>query len=378
MHAGSPLLGTLRLRPGVALPDGIRGGRPDLAGVLLRGQTSEVAVERVALLHTLCAMAHRLVAQRAVAVAITGVDQPLASGQLAALAADIAREHARRIGHDWPLAWGQPSQAPALSRLPRQADAAALGDWLAREWLGVTPAQWLRQASDADGEIGLDRAIAALQRSAQARPDGIAATLAQALHLSRALPFEPGPAVEPLRPEQPDQARALGQAMAEAGYTRAPHWRGGVPDTGPWNRLARSATPKPAGLPQRLLARWTELLSLALPAGGWRPAHGAVALGPHQALAWVETARGLLAHRVSLDRPGADAVMADWQVLAPTEWNFHPRGTLARALAALPADTASNAEVARGMACAYDPCMACEIETLVTKRIGDAARPCMS
>lgn len=364
MNAARDPFGQLRLRPGVAMPDGIVGGRADVSAALLRGQTPEAAIERVALLHTLCAMAHRQVARRAVTLALTGQDRPPDGATLDALAADIAREHARRIGHDWARAWCAALQVQALARLPRAADAQALGDWLTRAWLGMSPAQSLQDTTRADGTIDLEAALAALHRSARARPDGIAAALAQAVQRSRTVSFTPGPITSPLRLDDPDQARALGEAMTAPGFCRAPVWAGSVPDTGPWNRLAQPLKAASPGLAERLLSRWIELLRLALPveARGWRPAHGAVALAEGQALAWIETSRGLLAHRVSLSGRGEQARVTGWQVLAPTEWNFHPRGTLAHALAALPADHPGTPGAVRLLACAYDPCMACEIE----------------
>jgi len=44
-----------------------------------------------------------------------------------------------------------------------------------------------------------------------------------------------------------------------------------------------------------------------------------------------------------------------YRVLAPTEWNFHPRGVLAQALSALRGPQA--ADNARTLAVAFDPCV---------------------
>jgi Ni,Fe-hydrogenase I large subunit len=85
-------------------------------------------------------------------------------------------------------------------------------------------------------------------------------------------------------------------------------------------------------------------------------ATGAMKLGPGQALAWCEMARGLLLHWVQLDAQGA---VQDYRVVAPTEWNFHPDGALARALAALPA---SDTLAASTLAAAFDPCVVCTIK----------------
>ena len=109
-------------------------------------------------------------------------------------------------------------------------------------------------------------------------------------------------------------------------------------------------------------ARWLELVELAAAdvevAGQGRAtllASGALHLGTGQALAWCEMARGLLLHWVRLDVAGA---VQDYRVLAPTEWNFHPEGALAQAVAALPCDAVSRA---RTLAAAYDPCVPCTV-----------------
>ena len=75
-------------------------------------------------------------------------------------------------------------------------------------------------------------------------------------------------------------------------------------------------------------------------------------------LAQVEAARGRLVHGVVVE---GDAVR-DYAILAPTEWNFHPRGGLAGALAGLDAD---DEDALRGQAGllieAVDPCVGYEL-----------------
>jgi Ni,Fe-hydrogenase I large subunit len=58
---------------------------------------------------------------------------------------------------------------------------------------------------------------------------------------------------------------------------------------------------------------------------------------------------------VQLDALGC---VADYRVLAPTEWNFHPEGTLAGALTALPSHDGVSAEI---LSAAFDPCVACTV-----------------
>ena len=80
-------------------------------------------------------------------------------------------------------------------------------------------------------------------------------------------------------------------------------------------------------------------------------------------IATVEAARGRLTHRVSLD---GDRI-ADYAILAPTEWNFHPQGVVARGLASLrTTNTAQLRQQAEFLIHAVDPCVAYDL------LIGDA------
>jgi Ni,Fe-hydrogenase I large subunit len=73
-------------------------------------------------------------------------------------------------------------------------------------------------------------------------------------------------------------------------------------------------------------------------------------------LAAVECARGRLYHLVGLD---ADGRVDRFEILAPTEWNFHPEGPLTRVLRGA---TVGAHGVARGaierLVAAFDPCVA--------------------
>jgi Ni,Fe-hydrogenase I large subunit len=109
-------------------------------------------------------------------------------------------------------------------------------------------------------------------------------------------------------------------------------------------------------LAARVTARWRALHDdiARLADGGGEPAVGASAAGDGVGYAWVATARGPLCHRVVL---AADRV-ADYAVIAPTEWNFHPASAWATALIGSPAATPQIAEnLVRLWALALDPCV---------------------
>jgi Ni,Fe-hydrogenase I large subunit len=90
---------------------------------------------------------------------------------------------------------------------------------------------------------------------------------------------------------------------------------------------------------------------------------GALALGEGQALAWCEMARGLLVHWVQLDSHGA---VAQYRVLAPTEWNFQPQGALALALAVR---SPQDAKAAQTLATAFDPCVEFSVQTAAAETL---------
>lgn len=285
------LAGHIVLQPGRQLGNqaAIVSTRPDLAPRLLRGAPLAQAPGRLAALFTLCSHAHRFAANAALAAA-TGRDATPDAADLAALQAATAREQAVRVLHDWPLASGGVA-----------AGGAQIAAWLAQPTPLSPPAAWRERA--------------------------------QAL---------PVPAMAPLTP---DDLPALAARMLEPGFCQAPQRADGVPDTGPWTRLHDPQRGSAATAWDRLLARCTDLQRL-LRQPRWL-AHGVLPLGPGEALAYVEMARGLLLHRVCVD----GGHIADYRVLAPTEWNFHPHGVLAQAL------QHADAADAQLLAAAFDPCV---------------------
>jgi Ni,Fe-hydrogenase I large subunit len=74
-------------------------------------------------------------------------------------------------------------------------------------------------------------------------------------------------------------------------------------------------------------------------------------------VAWVETSRGRLHHFVALQ----DGRLRRYRILAPTEWNFHPRGVAAALLAALPPGAGLRARAER-VVHVVDPCVGCRID----------------
>jgi len=372
-HAGTALGGQLVFRPGRDLPT-ITSNRTALAQRLLRGRPAADAPQQLSRLYALCGRAHGLTARLAIDAANDLRTAPTAH-ELSGFIVETAREHVRRIWMDWPrLISGQvPDNLAAvlgecpLFRYGVGADKIppVLQGWLETHLLGEAAAPWLAQW-DADPEHCMQQWTA--------RADTMPARLLAAVNTDACALQAAGPTLLPHR--QPAYLRALAAAMADdEEFGSLPSQAGMMCETGVWTRLAaqREEASPVANAWLRLGARIAELVRLSVPAATQTDtpplAIGAMALGPGQALAWSEMARGLLIHLVRL-APAVDsdvAQVADYRIVAPTEWNFHPRGIVARALADMPAprSTASRQHIGRQvaiLAAAFDPCVDYRIE----------------
>lgn len=364
------LAGSLRVRPGAALPGSLLSTRRDWASRLVPGQPVAAVPSLVASLFSLCGQAHRLCSQLAIDAAVPGL-MPVPADTAQRLRLETAQEHVRRIGLDWPrlLAPGDTAVVGAaraalpgcpLLAPPMETPWPAMADWLEREWLHMPPARWLHawQACGADWLDDWSR-----------RPAGWLPALVRV-----ARGADSGPALDPgraLRPHTSAPAlRRLATSMsAQAGFALAPQVDGTCAHTGSWSRRH-----DPMDLPLTpwalLGSRLAELVRLCLPDGPGQGARwlswGACASEPRQGLAWVEMARGLLVHQLEVapDDAGAVGVVSRvraCRVLAPTEWNFHPAGEVAHRLGALDPQQSQAPAVGLLMA-AFDPCVPFQLD----------------
>ena len=307
----------LRLATDLGLVSDVRvsSERPAIAGQL-RGRPADEAVRLVPLLFALCGKAQG----RAAALALAA-----ARGKECLAHLDPAIRHEALREHLWR----------SLLDLPPLLGEAAMRD----EFVAATG--WI--AGGQRDELG------ALLTGA--RVEGLQRRLADAEDLP-----EPKPR---LLPTLDAQASLALWPELDGGFCRLPQWQGAAAETG---AIARRQTTGPA-FAARWLARLEELRDWAAGvdvAGACGRASAAVAAaGSGRAL--VETARGLLMHEIVLDGER----IADYFIVAPTEWNFHPQGPLAGWLIGRDAtDREAVQHFAARAVAALDPCVRWELEWL--------------
>jgi hypothetical protein len=352
--------------------------RPHVAAQVLADRTAAEAVAIVPRLFSICGGSQAVAAALACEAA-SGRDAdatPMAARERLVWG-EMAREYLWRMLIDWPQLAGRAAAHEALASVQREIQAslapdqaavpfgaagdAAGGTAVTLEAVRSTVQQhvlgegepWNALDDPAFGERWLDRRAAApaelIARLLAERPAFGASDVA----------LLPG--------DGASVARSIGECLdADPAFERAPTWHGAPAETGALARMhsqpfvahvighaGRSAV-------ARLLARVVELVGLMRTDRRPRAAScGAAAPGAGRGLGWVETARGLLVHSVEL----ATGRVKRYRIVAPTEWNFHPRGALPAGLAGTAA--ADAGEVKRLVELAVqslDPCVEARVE----------------
>lgn len=381
---------TLRTAHGRVAAVDIQSSRPLRAPRVFVGRSPAAVLEALPMIYSLCATAQAAAARQALGAALGR--PPDAAARAGRLLVDVetVREHTLGILLGWSeyLEEGpDPAAATMMGLLPAvreavfaggrafalDAEVAVDGDALAMAlgqmkavlegrvfglpldiWYGLaTPAELAKWAGQ--GTTVAARVVAAAL--AEEPAEGPADTAPDAAA---------GPVA--LLPDLDDATLGARLRPADAdAFIARPLWQGAPRETSSLSR--RRAHPLVAGLLQdhgdglvtRLAARLVELAALArgledaLPRLADAPA-AAVEDGRDtgEGMGQVEAARGRLVHRVEL----AAGTVTRYQVLAPTEWNFHPQGAAVRALARLVFTDAEDLRRRAALAIrALDPCV---------------------
>ncbi|MDP2433620.1 MAG: nickel-dependent hydrogenase large subunit [Pseudomonadota bacterium] len=352
----------------------IHSTRPQLAQKLLAGREPEAAAHLAGLVFSLCGKAQRVACEAACEAAQGQMpDAATSRARETAVLLELAQEHAWRLLLDWPQQQGMPPDQASQLRLRQSAAeparfAETLDDLLRTILLGEPADVWL--ARDLAGfDAWRHAGTTATARLFAGLGEGADSGISEVDLLPPLGNLEDAAALELAR-----------QALEQPAFCGQPLWRGAPAETGALARmseqplLAAWIKQRGRGAGARLLARLLELAALCSAgilagspvqlktAGKDAGATGvrAWSLGDNVGLAGVETSRGLLLHAVRL----RDGKVAEYRIVAPTEWNFHPAGPLFQALSGLAPGDDLEAR-ARLVAQSLDPCVAFGIEVSV-------------
>lgn len=341
--------------------------RPRAAQVLV-GRSVAEALKLVPALFSVCGRAQGIAAVAACSVA--GADQAVraeARMEELAVAAETAQEHLWRLMLDWPALFGHDLRRERFSNLYRRLaqitgrDARAAFD-LGGELLDLVAVELLGGFFQAIREPqGLGEFV---ERSR--RGGSLGAALGDLIEMGSSTSEAEAVALLPSLPAT-TWARSL-PTVPDAAYCTAPTLDGVAYETGVLARhtrsqLVRMLVQRGHRIAARLFARAVDLADC-----GSRMRHplapdmpvlvDAAPLGDGAGLACVETARGLLVHALRLK----DGKIADYAIVAPTEWNFHPDGPFVREASGWTAATREAAELRlKALVLALDPCVEYEI-----------------
>jgi hypothetical protein len=322
--------------------------RPNAPLAALAGRPAAEVPALVGRLFSVCRMAQGVASLRAVESAL-GVapdpDQWAAHDTL--IAAETLLDHLGRICLDWPTLLGLAPQVASV-KAARRALADLPGRLFPKGDMLVPGATAERLEDMAERCRAVDQAVAM-------GVDGFLPALRDRLTEEGDL------GASGLRPLPDLAADRLRQRLdADPGFARQPDWDGGAWLTGPLARLwdhpavAAARDGGRAAVWAHMVAAVTEMGLLLErlrqePRGGVRVVDVATALPGLSAL---EAARGRLLHRVRLE----DGRVADYRMVAPTEWNFHPAGAVPQGLLGRDAG-ADPAGRVRLLVSALDPCV---------------------
>ena len=352
----------------------IRSSRLRLSSRFFAGKPVDAAPKLTGMLFSLCGTAQSVASARACEQALGQQASPETEQQRDfQIRVETLFEHLLRLSQDWntALACQLPAttELQALFKLKRdllqaadpQPVLASIRQWLEMNLLGMPIANWLEYCASGDvsmlsnnGQIG--NIVSSLQVSGWEQlgdctlhplPELSADWWLQRLSSADAEHFMAEPDVD-------------GQACETSALTR--QW--GNPVLRVWREEYGS------GLLTQLMARvvdmlecWLRLRSATgtdLPIGTTRSLSG-VEGNIGQGISLLPTARGLLAHRVVQQ----NGIILAYQIVAPTEWNFHPHGSLQNMLATLKGkDEADLTQQARILITALDPCVDYQLEII--------------
>jgi hypothetical protein len=334
----------------------IRSTRP-MAAQILKGKAPAQVLQIVPLLFSVCGHAQSAAAAAALQAAQQGGSGASAT-QERMIVCETLQEHLWRMMLDWPRLLGLPKQEQRFAgwyALLRKIGAGKSGmeafmHEFERDGLGMTVAEW--QAFDS---------YHALQTWFNEAHSPVAELLSKLDALKCERPSSNSFGLLPAWTAAEATRECAGRW--DATFSARPDWQGGASETGAWSYYADDKLlldvlqQSGSKALTRLLARLQDVIALGSSSAAARMDVASPNAG--EGLAVVRTARGLLMHHVRL----AAENVAEYEIVAPTEWNFHPAGAFAQDMCGLvEKDEERLKQFAHIAALSLDPCVAYEVE----------------
>lgn len=379
----SPLRITCRVRAGhIATVDIAPRALPPVSA-LLRGKTPAQALASLSAVFSLCRHGQCLAASRAVCAALDVPPAPAWARLLRAVRdVEMLREHCLNLLRlpGWPLP--PPKETArllaALNGLHQALSAGSGARLFVPDGAVLTPDRAALMAHGQDLREVLDNLLGGLGSP----PLFAEHTASPSSPLGQFFRNLDNPAafgcVMPARlPARLPEADVWVKLMEDAGtdFSLYPIWSGQPGETGCYSRryhypaLESFRRVYGHGLATRTWARILEIHALwngLKRRLAWLDRAGSLTKPtPRRAdgigLGQVQTARGLLVHALEM----RDGLISEYRMVAPTEWNFHPRGLLADVLTGYPAADAAVLREDIGLFLRIlDPCVDFELDVV--------------
>ncbi len=369
----------------------ISSTRPVHAAKILVGKTPEQALSIVPLLFSVCGVAQSRASLSALQQIMHVI--PKKSDEHARdllVLCETAKEHLLRILIDWPKLFTLESTPMQLSYLGsmlnnfkhalyKKGDAFSfnsqldvdttnlsqqienLETYLNKTIFDTSPSSWLDIKN-----------IDQLRQWAESTENSMAAYSLRQIceHSWTSQGYSTCTALPPLSNEQLIQQLDANNADH---FIEQPTWQGCYHETNSLSRQAEHPLIKQLHLEfdNCLITRWTaRLVELALIPQQMRELQLLIKQknnvkndSKQLGLAQVEAARGRLIHRAQLQKnKNNEVTISRYQIVAPTEWNFHPQGLIHQSLSHIKAQNVQEHEqLARLVINAIDPCVAYQL-----------------
>lgn len=344
---------------------------------IFHNRSAGQVLEFLPLIYHICGKAHTLAARHALGRA-AGHEEDINGLALLPMLAETCREHARRVLLDWPCMCGAEADTSAMLRIQNKLND--IENALSENNLGELQMTLLQLQLIIRQDI---------YDAFHTSTDGWASVselldwCEQSTHCAASLPryvIQHGMQdygqcdVATISVQDMDDHFVETMLVQDNGgdFVSRPHWKSQTCETGPLARMREQPLLQDMqaaygnGLLTRLLATLLELMKLPntmqtlllnkniehyIRVGRCDTAGAATVM--------VEAARGSLWHRVEMQ----NLKVKRYQILAPTEWNFHPQGALVQGLQGTKVqDTETLADRIKLISIAMDPCVACDVE----------------